>query len=83
MFAPWNVVTPNHHPLFKFRPICAFCQVEPLGKSMEKFWISSTERNLLSHDIGYIRVAALRGGWRGAGSVPLDTTAGGPVFFFF
>ena len=31
---------------------------------MEKFWISSTERNLLSHDIGYIRVAALRGGGR-------------------
>ena len=28
---------------------------------MEKFWISSTERNLLSHDIGYIRVAALQG----------------------
>ena len=33
---------------------------------MEKFCISSTDRNLLSHDIGYIRVAALRGGrWGG------------------
>ena len=61
MFAPWNV-TPNHHPLFKFRPICAFCEVEPFGKSMEKFWIRSAGRNLLSHDNGYIRVASLQGG---------------------
>ena len=71
MFAPWNV-TPNHHPLFKFRPICAFCEVEPFGKSMEKFWIRSAGRNLLNHDNGYIRVAALQGG---KGSVLLDTTS--------
>ena len=32
------------------------------GKSMEKFWIRSAGRNLLSHDNGYIRVAALQGG---------------------
>ena len=39
---------------------------------MEKFWIRSAGRNLLSHDNGYIRVAALQGG---KGSVLLDTTS--------
>ena len=34
------------------------------GKSMEKFWIRSAGRNLLSHDNGYIRVASLQGGER-------------------
>ena len=42
------------------------------GKSMKKFWIRSAGRNLLSHDNGYIRVAALQGG---KGSVLLDTTS--------
>ena len=42
------------------------------GKSMEKFWIRSAGRNLLSHDNGYIRVASLQGG---KGSVLLDTTS--------
>ena len=40
------------------------------GKSMEKFWIRSAGRNLLSHDNGYIQVTALQGG---KGSVLLDT----------
>ena len=52
--------------IIQILPNCAFCEVEPFGRSMEKFCISSTDRNLLSHDIGYIRVAALRGGrWGG------------------
>ena len=57
-------VTANYHLLCKCYTVC-FClggEGGFRGKSMEKFWIRSAGRNLLSHDNRYIRVASLQGG---------------------